>query len=362
MKNGITKKTPITLLLVAVLVCFITPMLNAQYLIVNSGSFFVNDSANLSLHETSIENNAGFETDPFAVVHISGSEEVIFSGSTDIEISNLSIENNIVLNTNLSITDNLHMNGGNLNLSDKNLNLYGQIIGEKDESRIFSTGFGEVLTTSTSPASNNGNIGLSVAYENGRSVAIARGHMVSSTESYNSISRYYTINPADDNINFTFNYLSAEIGDLDENLLTPWYEFNGNWFPVSDFTLNTDSRQVTATVFSGFDKITLFASEFEDVSIASGFSPNGDGMNDFFMIEGVERYPNNKLIVFNQWGEIVYEASPYYNDWSGISENRLTKGNDSKLLDGTYYYFFFKERNNKNSVSKGFVELKNNTN
>lgn len=57
-------------------------------------------------------------------------------------------------------------------------------------------------------------------------------------------------------------------------------------------------------------------------------TPDGNGQNDVFEILNAERIPN-KLLVFNRWGNKVFEAENYQNDWDG--EN---------LADGTYFYIF----------------------
>lgn len=63
------------------------------------------------------------------------------------------------------------------------------------------------------------------------------------------------------------------------------------------------------------------------------FTPNGDGINDFFYIPGVEIYTGYKLIVFNSLGNIVYEKDNYDNSWNGTY-------NGSSLPAGVYYYSF----------------------
>ncbi|WP_197057322.1 Ig-like domain-containing protein, partial [Alistipes sp. ZOR0009] len=74
-----------------------------------------------------------------------------------------------------------------------------------------------------------------------------------------------------------------------------------------------------------------------DVKIPDGFSPNGDGVNDRFVIKGLETYPNNVLRIFNRWGNIVYQMKGYDNSWDGKNGGKgLHIGVD--LPDGTYYY------------------------
>ncbi len=68
------------------------------------------------------------------------------------------------------------------------------------------------------------------------------------------------------------------------------------------------------------------------------FSPNNDGVNDTFVIGCIENYPNNKLEVYNRWGNIVYTKRGYNNEFDGTSNGRVTINTSEKLPDGTYYY------------------------
>jgi hypothetical protein len=65
-------------------------------------------------------------------------------------------------------------------------------------------------------------------------------------------------------------------------------------------------------------------------SIPNSFSPNGDGLNEFFYIEGLVK--NSELIIFNRLGQKLYETNNYQNDWDGKDD----RGN--KLETGTYWY------------------------
>ena len=61
--------------------------------------------------------------------------------------------------------------------------------------------------------------------------------------------------------------------------------------------------------------------------IPEAFSPNGDGINDYFVIHGLEEFPNSGLQIFNRWGAIVYESSNYQSNWAG-----------EDVIEGTYFY------------------------
>lgn len=74
-----------------------------------------------------------------------------------------------------------------------------------------------------------------------------------------------------------------------------------------------------------------------EVIIPQGFSPNGDGIGDFWVVQGLlEGHPNHNVRIYNRWGNVVYSAGPYNNDWDGRSENGLNNG--EPLPIGTYFY------------------------
>ncbi|MFD2100614.1 gliding motility-associated C-terminal domain-containing protein [Flagellimonas iocasae] len=68
------------------------------------------------------------------------------------------------------------------------------------------------------------------------------------------------------------------------------------------------------------------------------FSPNGDGVNDFFTIDCISRYPGNELQVYNRWGTVVYQKRGYNNDWDGTPNGRAIVQKEDQLPVGTYYY------------------------
>ena len=75
------------------------------------------------------------------------------------------------------------------------------------------------------------------------------------------------------------------------------------------------------------------------IFLTQGFSPNGDGVNDNFVIPGLLGMGKNKLTVFNRWGNIVYEMEDYKNDWGGKATHVFEPlASDSLLPDGVYYY------------------------
>lgn len=76
--------------------------------------------------------------------------------------------------------------------------------------------------------------------------------------------------------------------------------------------------------------------------IPEAFSPNNDGINDYFQIPGIEFYDNNSIEIFNRWGNRVYRAEKYGINtfpiyWNGKSNTGFRSGNEL-LATGTYFY------------------------
>ncbi|CAM1333637.1 gliding motility-associated C-terminal domain-containing protein [Tenacibaculum aestuariivivum] len=74
------------------------------------------------------------------------------------------------------------------------------------------------------------------------------------------------------------------------------------------------------------------------LKIHEKFSPNGNDKNNVFYIDCINNYPNNKLKIYNRWGNIVYSKNGYDNTFKGISNGRAVLSKDKKLPVGTYYY------------------------
>ncbi len=68
-------------------------------------------------------------------------------------------------------------------------------------------------------------------------------------------------------------------------------------------------------------------------------SPDGDGINDFLVIEGMEASPNNSLRIFNRFGQKVYEKFNYTNEFNGFSNlDNLVINREIGLPEGVYFY------------------------
>ncbi|MCA1761381.1 MAG: gliding motility-associated C-terminal domain-containing protein [Flavobacteriales bacterium] len=102
----------------------------------------------------------------------------------------------------------------------------------------------------------------------------------------------------------------------------------------SGFLMETQLFTVFVTDANGCVGLdTVLVEVLPEVQITSGFTPNGDGVNDLWIIDNMELFPNNVVHIFNRWGTSMYKAKSYNmsNAWDGTYEGE-------PVPVGTYYY------------------------
>lgn len=84
-----------------------------------------------------------------------------------------------------------------------------------------------------------------------------------------------------------------------------------------------------------------------ELLIPNAVTPNSDGKNDLFVIQGLENYDSGDLTIFNRWGNEVYRSRNYKQNWdaAGVSE-------------GTYYYRLVLIKGGLETIHKGWVLVK----
>jgi gliding motility-associated-like protein len=131
---------------------------------------------------------------------------------------------------------------------------------------------------------------------------------------------------------------SVSIDPISGTLIyTPDFDFIGTDFIAYQICDNGYPLPATCDIASVTITVNTKSSQSDvPVFVPTGFSPNGDGVNDYFVIPGLEYYPENELNVYNRWGSMVFSAKGYANTWDGISSNRMAIG--EPLAVGTYFY------------------------
>lgn len=154
------------------------------------------------------------------------------------------------------------------------------------------------------------------------------------------VTLYLYVKPAETN------YISATIHKGDS------YEFNGSLLYTAGSY--TETLRDTYGCDSLINILTLIVNEDSAISVPQAFSPNDDGVNDYFYIKNIEYYPHSHVIILNRWGDKVFEASPYENNWDGRNHFGLRVGGDV-LPEGTYFYII--DLGDGSAKRKGYIFL-----
>ena len=135
-----------------------------------------------------------------------------------------------------------------------------------------------------------------------------------------------------------------------------------NWSNGSDqdvIIVSPDSTQYfSLSIYDGCDQeihdsvLVWNQCPIENINV---FTPNNDGINDFFVPVNLDNYPNPSVLVYNRWGKLVYANENYQYDWDGT---HFKSGNE--LNDGLYYYIVDPESNKYDyaiNLINGYVHL-----
>ncbi len=136
---------------------------------------------------------------------------------------------------------------------------------------------------------------------------------------------------------------------------------NYEWWPSGDlscsFCPDPEATPSITTVYSVeistvdgcADTLQVEIRVDEEVIVPDVISPNDDGMNDNWIIPHIENFPFNRLTIVNRWGDVVFSANPYTNNWGGTL-------NGKPLPQGTYYYLLETDVN-INNPKKGTITI-----
>jgi gliding motility-associated-like protein len=136
----------------------------------------------------------------------------------------------------------------------------------------------------------------------------------------------------------------------------PNYVYTYYWTPTKEYTRNisltclpegANNIRAYVTGCSVIDTVQLITTKLCSLELPNVFTPNGDLINDFFEIKGIEDFPNSTVQVFNRWGKKIFESENYNN-----SDNAWT---GEKSADGVYYYVLTVNYGEKNTC----LEAKN---
>nr|WP_299073229.1 gliding motility-associated C-terminal domain-containing protein [uncultured Allomuricauda sp.] len=151
------------------------------------------------------------------------------------------------------------------------------------------------------------------------------------------------------NITWDVNSNANLLAESTENLLVVgWSNSQNRWERLGNSSVsgNLQNGSITSDRFTPneYEIITLGGTDdllepFTVLELDNYFlTPNGDGVNDFLLIDGIENVPNNLLNIYNRYGILVYSKLNYANEFNGISNSNSVISRDSGLSSGIYFY------------------------
>jgi gliding motility-associated-like protein len=221
---------------------------------------------------------------------------------------------------------------------------------------VFIEAFGDFITDymwSNGSQSNGFSIGVEGLYY----------VTVSNVCASDSDSVYVAVNP------IPSIFIGNDTAIYDDETIQLAVDYNSNWlyswtpaYGLSDTTIfnpvaspqTTTTYQVEVTDTLGcrdVATITIEVSErpLPELEFYNTFTPNGDGTNDFWVIDNAEDYENSVLEIYNRNGHKIYSAKNYQNDWDGTR-------NGKDVPAHTYFYLFYPGEG-ETEVYKGSITI-----
>ena len=165
----------------------------------------------------------------------------------------------------------------------------------------------------------------------------------------------------------TPNYLLDQ--NIDRLHVLRWDKNQSLWVDEGGIVDRASKTVTTLTEVEGYGIFTLGTVKPNviqpgDVVIYNGVTPDGDGMNDYFIIDNIWLYPQNTVRIYNRWGREVFYTENYDsngNVFNGIAQGKGIINQGEQLPTGTYYYIveYFYTRDGVNQWVKkvGYLHL-----
>ncbi|MBC7915003.1 MAG: gliding motility-associated C-terminal domain-containing protein [Pyrinomonadaceae bacterium] len=176
---------------------------------------------------------------------------------------------------------------------------------------------------------------------------------------------YFVLGQKSGNSKFNVTFFQNSKSEKNATQLVHWEKYYSVWGKASPSTVTGGSfgsdlagdTLNTSVLYTAPESFQSMPFTFSSLSSTAGlnpftffnaFSPDGDGKNDTWYVKNIELYPDNKLTIFNRWGDEVYNAKGYSNEkgWDGAD-----------LSSGTYYYVLTANIDGTARIYKGFITL-----
>ncbi|HYG17753.1 MAG TPA: HYR domain-containing protein [Ohtaekwangia sp.] len=135
-------------------------------------------------------------------------------------------------------------------------------------------------------------------------------------------------------------------------------ELTGSHNPGDVFSLGVTTVSYTATDAATNQSSCTFKVEIKETAVVfepeAIVTPDGNGVNDRWIINDIDRYADNDVRIIDRWGSLIYQAAGYNNDdvaWDGVARD------GKSVPTGTYFYVIVVHRGETVVERTGFIEL-----
>ncbi|PRX57974.1 gliding motility-associated C-terminal domain-containing protein [Flagellimonas meridianipacifica] len=370
LKKSISRNSIIPILLI------LGSSANAQQAFHNFGSLQFHSEASVGFHLNLIDD--GFFVNNRGLTGFYSDSRLTISGNSNPVFNDLEIfaDNGLQLETWVGVTNNANFISGNI-LTEKNtLNNYLNFIndafftGTGDENHINGYAGASNKSLITFPVGEGNRIRHLTVTSNSVNSLVRCAYFFEDPNAPISLSEFFDTDiVATDDLqisNFEFWTLEGSepsvvtltwdsqsnislLAESTENVMVVgWNRESNQWESLGNTGVNgnLNNGSITSNTFlpSDYEIITLGGTDellepFSVLELDNYFlTPNGDGVNDFLLIEGIETVPNNILNIYNRYGVLVYSKLNYANEFNGRSNRNAVISRNSGLSAGVYFY------------------------
>jgi gliding motility-associated-like protein len=331
-----------------VLLFGITHKVLSQNINVGQGAYLrLSSGTQMSVSGMNIGIEGELICDAASIISIGSKDyEAALASTHPLRLATLGISGNTAITAaDIDIASDIAMNTGILNLGAASVRLHGNIVNENEAGYI--TG-GRIVKTLPIQAGTWINTGMGVSFASSTdhdSLPVTRLHERQHFRTEQSIAKFYEFEMPISLTDIDFAYLNA-FADKPTDTYLLYYQGLSQVWESMDAQTNANAKRVSAKLPEpvGMQRIALFP--FPELNFTKLLTPNSDGINDYFVVSGIEKYPDSKLIVLMPDGKIIYEKTEYDNYFNGDG-----------LSNGTYYFMFFGSKKDSKPLKRGFFEL-----
>jgi len=126
-------------------------------------------------------------------------------------------------------------------------------------------------------------------------------------------------------------------GSISITLVGGTTPFTYNWSNATNeqdlYNIPSGTYTINILDYNNCSSSATFALMTDIVTVepVDAFTPNGDGVNETWVIGNIEEFPDCTVKIFNQWGNLVFESTGYTEPWDG-------KNSDKNAASAVYYY------------------------